>query len=106
MVEEWEVWGEPSILDPAAGRLVYAEALSLLSHCGLTGGDLFAVRVAGTPIQSHGEGSARLNQVPVARIFDTFNIAELSAPLSACVMVTVPANELIRTLTTEHAEAD
>jgi putative SOS response-associated peptidase YedK len=42
----------------------------------------------------------------IAVLFDRFDIAELPAPLLACVMVTVPANELIRTLSTEHAEAD
>ena len=42
----------------------------------------------------------------IAMLFDTFEIAELPAPLRACVMVTVPANALIRTLTTEHAESD
>jgi putative SOS response-associated peptidase YedK len=42
----------------------------------------------------------------IAMLYDRFEIAELPAPLLACVMVTVPANELIRTLTTEHAEAD
>jgi putative SOS response-associated peptidase YedK len=42
----------------------------------------------------------------IAMLFDRFQIAELPAPLLACVMVTVPANDLIRTLTTEHAESD
>lgn len=42
----------------------------------------------------------------IAVLFDKFTISELPAPLLACVMVTVPANELIRALTTEHAEAD
>lgn len=42
----------------------------------------------------------------IAMLYDSFQIAELPAPLTACVMVTVPANALIRTLTTEHAEAD
>src|SRR3984957_9051128 len=42
----------------------------------------------------------------IAMLYDRFEIAELPAPLLACVMVTVPANELIRTLTTEHAESD
>lgn len=42
----------------------------------------------------------------IAMLFDHFQIAELPAPLLACVMVTVPANALIRTLSTEHAEAD
>lgn len=42
----------------------------------------------------------------IAFLFDQFPIAELKEPLRACVMVTVPANDLIRTLTTEHAESD
>lgn len=42
----------------------------------------------------------------IAVLFDSFSISELPAPMLACVMATVPANELIRTLTTEHAEAD
>src|ERR1700761_969606 len=42
----------------------------------------------------------------IAMLYDRFEIAELPAPLLACVMVTVPANDLIRTLTTEHAESD
>src|ERR1700722_10891811 len=42
----------------------------------------------------------------IAMLFDKFEIADLPAPLLACVMVTVPANALIRTLTTEHAESD
>ena len=42
----------------------------------------------------------------IAVLFDSFTIADLPAPLLACVMVTVPANALIRTLATEHAEAD
>jgi putative SOS response-associated peptidase YedK len=42
----------------------------------------------------------------IAMLYDRFEIAELPAPLLACVMATVPANELIRTLTTEHAESD
>jgi putative SOS response-associated peptidase YedK len=42
----------------------------------------------------------------IAMLFDRFQIAELPAPLLASVMVTVPANALIRTLSTEHAEAD
>lgn len=42
----------------------------------------------------------------IAMLFDRFQIAELPAPLLACVMVTVPANDLIRTLTTVHAESD
>jgi putative SOS response-associated peptidase YedK len=42
----------------------------------------------------------------IAVLFDRFNIPELPAPLLACVMVTAPANALIRKLSTEHAEAD
>lgn len=42
----------------------------------------------------------------IAMLYDRFEIADLPAPLLACVMVTVPANALIRTLTTEHAESD
>jgi hypothetical protein len=42
----------------------------------------------------------------IPMLFDTSDITELPAPLHACVMVTVPANGLIRTLTTEHAESD
>src|SRR6202012_5608150 len=42
----------------------------------------------------------------IAMLYNRFDIPELPAPLLACVMVTVPANELIRTLTTEHAESD
>jgi putative SOS response-associated peptidase YedK len=42
----------------------------------------------------------------IAMLFDSFQISELPTPLLACVMVTVPANALIRTLTTEFAEAD
>lgn len=42
----------------------------------------------------------------IAFIFDEFSIAELKDRLRACVMVTVPANALIRTLSTEHAESD
>lgn len=42
----------------------------------------------------------------IALLFDTFSIPDLAQPLRACVMVTVPANALIRTLTTEHAESD
>jgi putative SOS response-associated peptidase YedK len=42
----------------------------------------------------------------IAFLFDQFTIADLPQPLRACVMVTVPANALIRTLTTEHAESD
>jgi hypothetical protein len=39
-------------------------------------------------------------------MFDQFAIADLTHPLRAGVMVTVPANALIRTLTIEHAESD
>ena len=42
----------------------------------------------------------------IAFLFDEFAISDLPHPLRACVMVTVPANTLIRTLSTEHAEAD
>jgi len=42
----------------------------------------------------------------IAVLYDRFEIADLPAPLLACVMVTVPANALIRTLSTEHAESD
>lgn len=42
----------------------------------------------------------------IAVLYDTFSIPELPAPLRACVMVTVPANALIHTLSTEHAESD
>lgn len=42
----------------------------------------------------------------IAMLFDTFPIRDLAEPLRACVMVTVPANALIRTLTTEHAVSD
>lgn len=42
----------------------------------------------------------------IAVLYDAFSIPELPAPLRACVMVTVPANALIRTLSTEHAESD
>jgi putative SOS response-associated peptidase YedK len=42
----------------------------------------------------------------IAFLFDQFSIPDLTLPLKACVMVTVPANALIRTLTTEHAESD
>src|SRR6202000_2724233 len=42
----------------------------------------------------------------IAFLYDQFSIPDLPAPLLACVMVTVPANDLIRTLTTEHAESD
>lgn len=42
----------------------------------------------------------------IAVLYDQFTISDLPVPLLACVMVTGPANELIRTLTTEHAEAD
>jgi len=42
----------------------------------------------------------------IAFLFDEFSIADLPQHLRACVMVTVPANALIRTLSTEHAESD
>jgi putative SOS response-associated peptidase YedK len=42
----------------------------------------------------------------IAVLYDVFSVAELPAPLRACVMVTVPANAMIRTLTTEFAESD
>ena len=42
----------------------------------------------------------------IAYLFDEFAIADLPELLWACVMVTVPANSLIRELTTEHAESD
>jgi putative SOS response-associated peptidase YedK len=42
----------------------------------------------------------------IAFLFDQFSIPDLTQPLRACVMVTVSANALIRTLTTEHAESD
>jgi putative SOS response-associated peptidase YedK len=41
-----------------------------------------------------------------AFIFDSFTSPDLSAPFLACALVTVPANALIRSLSTEHAEAD
>jgi putative SOS response-associated peptidase YedK len=42
-----------------------------------------------------------------AVIFDSFAPRDLSAsPFMACVLVTVPANALIQTLTTEHAVSD
>jgi len=40
-----------------------------------------------------------------AFIFDSFTPPDIS-PFLACVLVTVPANSLIRTLSTEHAESD
>jgi putative SOS response-associated peptidase YedK len=42
----------------------------------------------------------------IAFLFDEFSIADLPQRLRACVMVSVPANALIQTLTTEHAESD
>lgn len=42
----------------------------------------------------------------ITMLYERFEIPELPAPMLACVMVTVEANELIRTLTTEHAESD
>jgi len=41
-----------------------------------------------------------------AFLFDSFTVPDLPAPMLACVLVTVPANDLIHTLTTEHAESD
>ena len=41
-----------------------------------------------------------------AVIFDSFSVPDLPAPMLACVLVTVPANALIRSLSTEHAESD
>jgi putative SOS response-associated peptidase YedK len=41
-----------------------------------------------------------------AFLFDSFNVPDLPAPLLACVLVTAPANGLIQTLTTEHAQSD
>jgi putative SOS response-associated peptidase YedK len=41
-----------------------------------------------------------------AFIFDNFNSPDLPAPFLACVLVTVPANALIRSLSTEHAGSD
>jgi putative SOS response-associated peptidase YedK len=38
-----------------------------------------------------------------AVIFDSFTVPDLPVPLLACVLVTVPANALIQSLTTEHA---
>ena len=42
----------------------------------------------------------------IAFLFDQFSVPDQTQPLKACVMVTVPANALIRTLTTGHAESD
>jgi putative SOS response-associated peptidase YedK len=42
----------------------------------------------------------------IAFLFDQFAISDMPVPLRACVMVTVPANDLILSLTTEHAESD
>ena len=42
----------------------------------------------------------------IAFLFDQFGVPDLPQPLRASVMVTVPANALIRTLSTEHAESD
>jgi putative SOS response-associated peptidase YedK len=42
----------------------------------------------------------------IAVLYDRFTIPELPAPLLACVMVTVPANDLIRSLSTDFAESD
>jgi putative SOS response-associated peptidase YedK len=41
-----------------------------------------------------------------AFIFDSFNIPEQPLPIFACVLVTVPANALIRSLSTEYSESD
>src|SRR3984885_7276981 len=41
-----------------------------------------------------------------AFIFDTFSLVGVPEPFTACVLVTVPANALIQSLTTEHAVAD
>jgi putative SOS response-associated peptidase YedK len=41
-----------------------------------------------------------------AFLFDEFKIPDRTDPLKACVMVTVPANALIRSLSTEHAQSD
>jgi putative SOS response-associated peptidase YedK len=41
-----------------------------------------------------------------AFIFDSFTVSDLPAPFFACVLVTVPANALIQSLTTEHAVSD
>jgi putative SOS response-associated peptidase YedK len=41
-----------------------------------------------------------------AFIYDSFSAPDLPAPFLACVLVTVQANALIHTLTTEHAESD
>lgn len=50
------------------------------------------------PIPAHMTGAAF--------IFDSFSTPDLPAPFLACVLVTVPANALIQTLTTEHAVSD
>jgi putative SOS response-associated peptidase YedK len=41
-----------------------------------------------------------------AFLYDTFTAPDLPAPFLACVLVTVPANALIQSLTTDHAESD
>jgi putative SOS response-associated peptidase YedK len=41
-----------------------------------------------------------------AFIFDSFTSPDLAASFLACVLVTVPANALIQTLSTEHAASD
>jgi putative SOS response-associated peptidase YedK len=41
-----------------------------------------------------------------AFIFETFGLASVSDPIAACVLVTVPANALIQSLSTEHAISD
>jgi putative SOS response-associated peptidase YedK len=41
-----------------------------------------------------------------AFIFDSFSSPDLAASFLACVLVTVPANALIESLSTEHAASD
>lgn len=48
---------------------------------------------------------APAEMVAAAVLWDTFDVGA-AVPLSACVLVTVPANELIRRLSTEHSESD
>jgi putative SOS response-associated peptidase YedK len=50
------------------------------------------------PIPAHMTGAAF--------IFNSFTTPDLPAPFFACVLVTVPANALIQTLTTEYAVSD
>lgn len=50
------------------------------------------------PLPAHMTGAAF--------IFDSFSAPDLPAPFLACVLVTVPANALIQSLTTEHAVSD